>query len=1288
LNPYHWIYYSFCLIFKDFSIKNNTEDNLIRFIDVNDEITKTNIYKIYAYLSNKIMISDNILKFDELVSLVNTILNIYNIEKICQIDSKKECLAILKKDSENPFYNASDVLPLSISKDEANNKTGYENPNIIQNMTYNNFPPNVEKSLFIQNKGLLVNYLNNDNKKNYEFASNRLLYDKSNVMFEDFSNMQIKNEIHNIQNSILNNYNNYLLRNVKNNLINQSDTIRKNSKGDYETGQEIHRKNNVININNYFQISNTRPNNNINGNFYNVNYNSINPLNFLLNRNSPLDKNQDNFGCSNINLTDNSIDQKLKEYESKNRLNLSNFELFCLANNFNSGYGFFPELSGYKDLGMPNLFNNIYKDNPNYIKTNSSNTENEFLGNKRKSSNFDLSSIYVNKNNNHDKLIFQKDYQESFDNLNNTVDYNLNLDKINIDKKNLDSVKKNNNVLYIKEYENLGIFNNFNGIDYFINKNDRISNKNYTMNKEKEMDKREPIPNKISKKTKNFEIKKVDKTLNEGKDKENNINSSSNIFNIQNIPKMKKTNSLLNSMTFFNDKIIKNNENFLNSNNESSKNLCVDICATLNKSYARKDVPFEIKNEKKKPLKSENSFYCIEKSFSEPKINQYNEQTIKKENQYSDIISNIFNDIIIEKKKDDYKEGYLPIDDICNGFYIKPNKSRENNSQDKDKIKKIKKNCEKDKNIEPKAHEKLSYHHSNSNNIFNITKKICMNNVRSRLGNLINFKRRKLSIENIRNKSLKKIQILNKAIENNSLNKDSSKFMTISENLGNLENALIDINDQKIVLNKNILNHFLNDVRNNNGQQAYFKSRGNFKKKNNNSIYKNQDLISIGIKENRIISKTNKKKKRKKNYNKESGFESNNLRYSLNSIINSNDKINNFIQNSRTKSKTTSRKLFPDYLNEKEYHNRGIFIKDKEVSNINSSPRTSKISSNLTYDIIKSVKKNLKNQERNISDETSNLDCFECLNVIKNMDFENNSGRKLEKRNIKISERYISYQKDFIEDKINSVKIEIQNYANKYPKDLELKLLDEKHVFMKNNFPIMYELENFYLFISSKKEKKLNLNENTAEHSKITEIFNQETMANYIQNIKITLLRYKNERNDKNNINNSNLSKDVFDHVFRKINEVKNNYQYEKISNSILNSDISIANTRPEFNESRIINKNSTKSDIDYKIIFDHSDHKNQIKKEENGKNLTKIKEIIIKNNIELDEFNNFIVCEDQINQSIGSEKQLTKDHVTNYELKKKIIENPISQNRLWSPYVFDNDQSNLSFIFLFVKIF
>jgi hypothetical protein len=52
------------------------------------------------------------------------------------------------------------------------------------------------------------------------------------------------------------------------------------------------------------------------------------------------------------------------------------------------------------------------------------------------------------------------------------------------------------------------------------------------------------------------------------------------------------------------------------------------------------------------------------------------------------------------------------------------------------------------------------------------------------------------------------------------------------------------------------------------------------------------------------------------------------------------------------------------------------------------------------------------------------------------------------------------------------LKVDIQNYATTFVEDLAETLKEPAHVFMKDHFPIMYELENYYLYIKQLKERR------------------------------------------------------------------------------------------------------------------------------------------------------------------------------------------------------------------------
>lgn len=1266
-NPYHWLYYIFCLIFKDFSVKFQSDDNFIQFIDIKEEITKKSFQKIYSHLSNKIMINEKINDFDELISLVNSILFDSSINKINSNIYHKGCLTSIKNgqnntNSEKQFQKPIDPILSFNKKNDMIFALGNENfceknhstlKNDIHLFDHNLCNPSYNNNTFLNN-------INNDLDCNVINPSDDI--SKNNYKYPFFS--KIKNDI-------------------------QNNLSRDNSHINHFPAEEPYGGSNVYNIHNYFHISNPYLNLNFNGIFNNICYNNYNQFYSFFDKNESSNQNQIDYEClyRNNELDKNSLDKKLNEYETKNKY-ISNFELFCFSNYFNNNRKYL------NDFPIIQNSNTLNKDNANKFVNESLKVENDFLRKKRLSSFKNTPSLSYNGNDNINEIIFQNDYLASSEKINNKSKNNQNDKNDNLTDGNEANVGNN---IYIKSNERYG--NVVDCLDTNKLNNDLDKDKNIITCKKSILNdlllgenKNKLKSNPISNKIKNFEIKKIKRPTNEESEKKTKINTSSNIFNIQNIPNMKKSNPLLISLKFFNDKTIKNvNKLNVKVGNESLQDFSINQKIGLEKHNFKKELTSEIKDKRNHLLKTEYSPDYISNNFLNPEYQNNIDYPNKKENEYPEIINSIFNDSKVEKDKT-FIDGFFPISEIFNDFNTKLNKEKEYFSDKKEKPEKLRENQENDGFIEDRTNEKSCQVKLKNNTIFNITKKICMNNVRSRLGNLINFKRRKLSIENNRKKSLKKINRLYKSNEVNFTQDNCDRTRKNDGDTKFNENAILHIDRQNIVLDKKVLSFSMNKKEK--YYQKYSKT-GYENIRENNKIYLkiNTELM----KRMNYCKKKNFIKQRKKDYLFKGNEFQSDCSNNIKSIKISKNSRKFFLNNSKSITKNLSKKLFTHKLDRQSRKCNYISFNNKKVNEIKCiSSHISITNSVISNKSKSSISEFVKNKSENIYYENDNRDLVNInFEEFKN-DLRYDSANKKPKKSI---DRYFSNKKNYMDDKINSFKLDIDSYMDQFPKDLEIKLLDNKHVFMKKNFPIMYQLENFHLFITSKTSKIFNWKENTAKLQKKPDIFDQETLKNYIENIKFSIFG-DNDDEKRNFIEVSNCSKNSINPDLKNIDENKANdginlngnfhnksssETIEAMSNSNNTSNLSHVGYQTDIYVDNTTNVNLKENSlIDLKII--NRIEENKKSEAEKQIKYSKVNEGYLNKYTE----NDTVDCIGFYEQN-NKNQNFPKHPLNNINLKESDFnikhENPLYQNKLWSPYVLDNCQSKYYKLIVFLLI-
>ena len=227
----------------------------------------------------------------------------------------------------------------------------------------------------------------------------------------------------------------------------------------------------------------------------------------------------------------------------------------------------------------------------------------------------------------------------------------------------------------------------------------------------------------------------------------------------------------------------------------------------------------------------------------------------------------------------------------------------------------------------------------------------------------------------------------------------------------------------------------------------------------------------------------------------------------INKIIFNNFKLEkieqkNNLDNNTTKS-TKTHKYFINVLVNKDkniFNNNNIInnnINIKQDENLNNNIKTIK-----TDDIMKNSNKNNSN---NSSQEEQKLNETE-----KNDKKVNEIKRKKKKSNYTTEkELQIAYEKKFLEN-IN------KNYSDKeYEEDIKQCLKDKKKKFMKDNFPIMYQKDKFYLYSILPKKRLA-----SKEYYIKPDFFDKKKSINnfdtYLYNNEIKDVNYSNNNNNKN----------------------------------------------------------------------------------------------------------------------------------------------------------------------------
>ena len=232
--------------------------------------------------------------------------------------------------------------------------------------------------------------------------------------------------------------------------------------------------------------------------------------------------------------------------------------------------------------------------------------------------------------------------------------------------------------------------------------------------------------------------------------------------------------------------------------------------------------------------------------------------------------------------------------------------------------------------------------------------------------------------------------------------------------------------------------------------------------------------------------------------------------------------------------------IFKNFIPEKKIENNKVIFDE----NNNNNKSTEKTKKNFLINIIKNnEKKSNKNAAIKSNENTNNIKIIKNDNLKNNINNNNNNiPEKKESKHKKKKSTYttekelqIAYEKKFLEN-IN------KEYSDKeYEEDIKNILKDNKKKFMKENFPIMFQKDKFYLY-SKLPKKKLASKEYFIEPDFFeNKIKNKFYLNEFRLNDDKYLYNNIINNNNINDINNNNKNK-----IFKIIKINKNN---ESINN-------------------------------------------------------------------------------------------------------------------------------------------
>ena len=242
--------------------------------------------------------------------------------------------------------------------------------------------------------------------------------------------------------------------------------------------------------------------------------------------------------------------------------------------------------------------------------------------------------------------------------------------------------------------------------------------------------------------------------------------------------------------------------------------------------------------------------------------------------------------------------------------------------------------------------------------------------------------------------------------------------------------------------------------------------------------------------------------------------------------IEENKNLNNNKTN-QTKNQTKNHKYFINVLVNKE-QNKNIFTNNNNI-NIKQDENLNNNIKILKNDNIKNSNKNIINNDKNnlVKEDQK-------LNETDKNNKKENEIRKKKKKSSYTTEKelQIAYEKKFLEN-IN------KNYSDKeYEEDIKQCLKDKKKKFMKENFPIMFQKDKFYLY-SILPKKRLASKEYYIE----PEFFDKNKIINNFDTYVTNNELISNEQKKDLNYSNNNKNK-----IF-KISKIKKNNKNDNLLN-------------------------------------------------------------------------------------------------------------------------------------------
>ena len=412
------------------------------------------------------------------------------------------------------------------------------------------------------------------------------------------------------------------------------------------------------------------------------------------------------------------------------------------------------------------------------------------------------------------------------------------------------------------------------------------------------------------------------------------------------------------------------------------------------------------------------------------------------------------------------------------------------------------------------------------------------------------------------------------------------------------------------IINHDIIDNCLNNYNKNNNNE-------NFSIHSNTSVTPPQSTKGGSNNSNKDSQKDSKSEYKKIIFsiegNKNINFINNKEKNNTKKINNNNSNTNKIKFLVKKRNRIFSIQKFE--RNQKDVNQKIIKKEDilKEKNSLQNNNKDNFDEGNIIINIIKNNDK--KNNNFDISNN-KNININNNNNINKNINNTNNkeinSKKKKKERSLNEKELQILYEQKFLEN-IN------KEYSDKeYEIDMNECLKDKKLKFMKDNFPIMFQKDKYYLYSILPKKRQASkqyfiepnyfqnlVNENIYNNYDILyndyELFFKENTNKIITDNYLNILYNNINKNSENinqgflNENNENISNNNNEIINNynipniiDINEnIKNNYKYNKNKNKFIKNKIKIFrifkskklfknNSFPEINK-QIINENNCK---------------------------------------------------------------------------------------------------------------